>query len=72
MFAISPAHMNIYQLKQIPISANINADNFDHVIAEWNIDKSDIQCWLYHTYTNKLQKRKISITYANIKIGIIP
>ena len=42
MLAILPAPTNIYLLKYIPSSPNINIGNFDHVVVEYNIGKSDI------------------------------
>ena len=41
MFAILPAKMNIYHLKQRNNSANINDDLFDNIVVEYNIGKAD-------------------------------
>ena len=42
MLAILPALMNNKNTKKIPSNANINIENFHHVIFQLNIMKADI------------------------------
>ena len=55
MLDISPAPTNIYHLNYIPCSASINIGDLDHIVVEYNIGKSDISCWLYHSYIHYRQ-----------------
>ena len=42
MLDIFPVQTNIYMIKQIPGSANINVRGFNHAVVEQNIGNADI------------------------------
>ena len=50
MSDIFPSTMNIILLKKILINANTDVVKLDHDIVEYNIGKSNIQCWMYLPY----------------------
>ena len=66
-----PAPVNIYQLKQIPSSANTHIGNFYHVIVEQNTVKADISWWLYLSYTHQAPKLQRFTKDTNINFGNI-
>ena len=72
MLYIYPKPMNIYQLKQRPISADIIIGNFDHDVVEYNTGKSDIACQLCHAYIYQAPKLQIFTKHANKNVGNIP
>ena len=53
-------------------NANINVGNFDHVVVEYNIERADISCRLYHPYIQQVPKLQIFTKYANINFVNIP
>ena len=72
MLSIFPAQMNIYLLKYIPSTYNINFGNFQQIVIQYNIGIDDISCRIYLTFIYQDPKLYRIAKYPSITVGNIP